>query len=118
MTRSEEELDVNKATRQTGVARLRKWVETENVQMTVPIRREKARMVTETITDANRDAALDGPEITEGEHVVTLSEEVIDVQKTVVPKERVRLETEVETENVTVDEEVRKERIEMDQDTP
>jgi len=58
---------------------------------------------------------MDGPEITEGEHEVTLSEEVVDVQKTVVPKERVRPETDVETEDVTVDEEVRKERIEVDE---
>ena len=114
MTPSEEQLDVNTTTRETGTARLRKWVETENVTMTVPIRKEKARMVTEPVTDANRDAAMGGGDITEEEHEVTLSEEVIDVQKTVVPKERVRLETDVETEEVTVDEEVRKERIEMD----
>src|SRR5215218_7814986 len=42
MTRSEEELDVTKHTKEVGRARLRKWIETENVQMTVPIRREKA----------------------------------------------------------------------------
>jgi uncharacterized protein (TIGR02271 family) len=114
MTRSEEELDVNTKSRQSGTARLRKWVETENVTMTVPIRREKARMVVEPITDANRDAALSGDDLTSEEHEVTLSEEVVDVQKTVVPKERVRLETDVETEDVTVDEEVRKERIAMD----
>ncbi len=114
MTRSEEELDVSTTSRETGKARLRKWVETEDVHMIVPVRREKAVMVTETITDANRDRATDGPDITEGEHVVTLSEEVIDVQKTVVPKERVRLDTEVETKDVDVDEQVRKERIAMD----
>jgi len=60
---------------------------------------------------------MDGPEITEGEHVVTLSEEVIDVQKRVVPLERVRLEKDVETEDVVVDEAIRKERIELDDDT-
>ncbi len=120
MTRSEEELDVNKSSRQSGTARIRKWIETENVQMTVPIRREKARLVTEPVTDANRDAAMSGGDLTTEEHEVTLSEEVVDVQKTVVPKERVRLEKDVETEDVTVDEEVRKERIEMDheQDRP
>ncbi len=117
MTRSEEELDVSTSTREVGKARLRKWVETENVQMTVPIRREKARMVTETITDANRGDAMDGPEITEGEHVVTLSEEVVDISKHVEPKERVRLETDVETDEVVVDEEIRKERIEHDDDS-
>ncbi|MEJ7723278.1 MAG: YsnF/AvaK domain-containing protein, partial [Ilumatobacteraceae bacterium] len=103
-------------TRQAGTARLRKWIETEDVQMTVPISREKARMVTEPITDANRDAATSGGDLTEEEHEVTLTEEVVDVDKRVVPKERVRLETDVETEEVTVDEQVRKERIEMDDD--
>ncbi len=118
MTRSEEELDVAKRTRQAGKARLRKWVETEDVHMTVPLRREKARVVTEPITDDNVDAALSGQDITTGEHEITLSEEVIDVDKRVVPKERVRLEKDVETEEVAVDEEVRKERIDMDDRAP
>jgi uncharacterized protein (TIGR02271 family) len=116
MTRSEEELDVSTRTQQVGKARLRKWIETENVQMTVPIRREKARLVVEPITDDNVDQALAGGDLTSEEHEVTLSEEVVDVDKHVVPKERVRLETDVETREVTVDEDVRKERIEMDND--
>lgn len=114
MTRSEEQLDVTTSTRQTGKARLRKWIETEDVHVVVPIRKEKARMVTEPITDANRDAATAGGDITEEEHEVTLNEEVIDVSKHTEAKERVRLETEVETEDVAVDEQVRKERIAMD----
>ena len=68
MTRSEEELDVTKRRTQTGRVRLHKWVETEHVQMTVPIRREKARLVTEPITDRNRDEALSGPDLREAEH--------------------------------------------------
>jgi len=116
MTRSEEELDVTKQTREAGRARLRKWIETENVQMTVPIRREKARVVVEPVTDANRDAAYAGGDLTTEEHEVTLSEEVVDVQKHVEAKERVRLETEVETDEVVVDEQVRKERIDTDLD--
>lgn len=116
MTRSEEELDVSTRTQQAGKARLRKWIETEDVHMTVPIRREKARLVVEPVTDANRDAAYAGDDLTTDEHEVTLSEEVVDVDKRVVAKERVRLETEVETDEVDVDEAVRKERIEMDTD--
>jgi uncharacterized protein (TIGR02271 family) len=116
MTRSEEELDVSTRTRAAGTVRLRKWVETEDVHMTVPVRREKARLVTEPITDENVDRALSGGDLTTEEHEVVLSEEVLDVDKRVVPKERVRLETDVETREVAVDEEVRKERIEMDQD--
>ena len=114
MTRSEEELDVTTRSQQTGTARLRKWVETENVQITVPIRREKAGMVTEPITDANRDTAMAGGDLTDDEHEVTLSDEVVDVSKHVEPRERVRLEKEVDTDEVTVDEQVRKERIAMD----
>lgn len=118
MTRSEEKLDVSTRTQPVGKARLRKWVETEDVQMTVPLRREKARLVSEPITDANRDDALAGRDLTDAEHEITLSEEVVDVSKQVVPKERVRLETDIETDEGVVDEQVRKERIEMDNDDP
>jgi uncharacterized protein (TIGR02271 family) len=116
MTRSEEELDVSKRSQAAGKARLRKWVETEDVHMTVPVRREKARLVVEPITGDNVDQALSGGDLTSEEHEVVLSEEVVDVDKRVVPKERVRLETDVEEREVAVDEEVRKERIEMDND--
>ncbi len=116
MTRSEEELDVSTRRQETGRVRLRKWVETEDVHMTVPIRREKARLVTEPITDANRGAAMAGPDLSEAQHEVVLSEEVVDVNKRVVPKERIRLETDIDTEEIPVDESVRKERIEMDHD--
>ncbi|MDQ3351197.1 MAG: YsnF/AvaK domain-containing protein, partial [Actinomycetota bacterium] len=64
----------------------------------------------------NRDAAMAGGDLTDEEHEVTLSEEVVDVSKKVEAKERVRLEKDVETSEVTVDEEVRKERIGMDDD--
>ena len=116
MTRSEEELEVSKHRTETGRVRLRKWIETENVSMTVPIRREKARLVAEPITERNIDKALSGSDLQESEHEVTLSKEEVDVTKRVVPKERVRLEKEVDTEEVPIDETIRKERIQMDQD--
>lgn len=116
MTRAEEELDVQKRTKEAGRARLRKWIETEDVNIRVPVRRERARVVTEPITDANADQAMSGDDLTTGEHEVVLSEEVVDVDKRVVPKERVRLETEAETDEVAVDETVRKERIELEDD--
>lgn len=116
MTRSEEELDVDKRTSEAGRVRLRKWIETEDVNIRVPVRRERARLVTEPITEANAEAAMSGGDLTTEEHEVVLKEEVVDVDKRVVPKERVRLETETETEEVAVDETVRKERIAMEQD--
>ena len=116
MTRSEEELEVGTERRQTGRARLRKYVETEQVQRTVPVEREQVRVEREPITDANADAALDGPEISEEEHEVTLYEEEPVVEKRTVPKERVRLDKDVVTDEETVSEEVRRERIETEGD--
>jgi len=118
MTRSEEELSVDKHVREAGRARLRKWIETENVTMTVPIRREMARVVVEPITGENIDRAMSGPDLSTEEHEVVLTEEVVEVDKRVVPKERVRLETEEVTEDVAVDETVRKERIGYEGDDP
>jgi uncharacterized protein (TIGR02271 family) len=115
MTRSEEELRVGTETRQRGRARLRKYVTTETQQVTVPVQREEVRVEREPITDANLDAATSGPELTESEHEVVLHEERPVVDKEVVPRERVRLDTETVTEERQVGEEVRKEQIEVDE---
>ena len=114
MTRSEEELRVGVQKREAGKVRLRKWVETEQVSETVPVRREEVRIEREPITDANRDAALSGGDITEEVHEMTLSEERAVVDKDVVAKERVRLDKDVVTEQEQVSGEVRKERIEVE----
>jgi uncharacterized protein (TIGR02271 family) len=116
MTRSEEELRVGTTSRETGRARLRKYVITENVTETVPVQREEVRVEREPITDANRDAALDGPAISEEEHEVVLHKEEPVVQKDVVPKERVRMDKDTVTDDETVSEEVRKERIDVEGD--
>jgi uncharacterized protein (TIGR02271 family) len=116
MTRSEEELRVGTAERERGRVRLKKWVETEDVQESVPVRREEARVEREPISDDNVDQALSGPEISEAEHEVTLREEEPVVEKRAVPKERVRLDKDVETGEEQVSEEVRKERIDVDDD--
>ena len=118
MTRSEERLQVGVQTREAGRARLRKFVVTENVTQTVPLRREEVRITREPITDANRAQSMDGPEITEAVHEVVLHAERTVVEKKAVPVERVRLGTEQVTEQVTVDETVRKEQLEVDSDIP
>jgi uncharacterized protein (TIGR02271 family) len=114
MTRSEEELRVGTAQRERGRVRLRKYVTTEQVQQTVPVQRERVRVEREPITDANRDAATSGPEISEAEHEVILREEEPVVQKRVVPKERVRLDKDTLTDEERVAEELRKEQIDVD----
>jgi len=113
MTRSEEELRVGTAQRDTGRARLRKYVVTENVTETVPVQREEVRVEREPITDANREAATSGAELSEEEHEVVLHEEQVVVDKTAVPKERVRLDKDTVTEQRSVSEQIRKEQIEQ-----
>ena len=116
MTRSEEQLRVGTETRETGRARLRKHVVTEQQNVTVPVSREEVTVEREPITDANRGAARSGPAISEEEHEVTLRAERPVVDKEAVPVERVRLGTETRTEHETVGGEVRKEQIEVDTD--
>ena len=116
MTRSEEELRVGTTRRETGRARLRKYVVTENVTQTVPVQREEVRVEREPITDANVDQATSGPELSEEEHEVTLRSEEPVVEKRVVPKERVRLDKDVETREEEVSEQVRKERVDIEGD--
>jgi uncharacterized protein (TIGR02271 family) len=114
MTRSEEELHVGTRNRERGRARLRKYVTTEQQQVTVPVQREEVRVEREPITDTNLDAATSGPDISEEEHEVTLHEETPVVEKRVVPRERVRLDTDTVTEQRQVSEELRKEQLKVD----
>ena len=116
MTRSEEQVHVGKMSEQAGRARLRKYVVTEQETHTVPVRKEKAVLETEPITDANIGDATAGPDISEEEHEVTLHEERPVVEKTATPVERVRLGKEEVASEQTVSEEVRKERIEAEGD--
>ena len=118
MTRSEEELRVGKMQRESGRARLRKYVVTEQVEQTVPVQHEEVRLEREPITDANVGDATDGPAISEEEHEVVLHEEQVVVEKRAVPKERVRLDKDTVTDEKQVSEEVRKEQIEAEGDTP
>jgi uncharacterized protein (TIGR02271 family) len=107
---------VGTQTEEVGRARLRKYVVTENVTQTVPVTREEVRVEREPITEANRDEALSGPDLSEQEHEVVLHEERPVVEKQAVPVERVRLDTDTVTDQVTVSEEVQKEELDTDLD--
>jgi len=113
ITRSEEELRVGSTEREAGRVRLKKYVVEDEVTQTVPVRREEVRIEREPITDANLGDATSGPAISEQEHEVTLHAEEVVAQKRVVPKERIRLEKDVETEQRAVNETVRKEQIDI-----
>ena len=118
MTRSEEELSVGKVRRPSELVRLRKEIVTENVTTTVPVEKEVLRVERETITDQNVGDAMRGADLSTEESEITLSEEEVVVDKKVVPKERVRLEKDVEVDQREVKESVRKEQITTEKDKP
>ncbi|WP_375388592.1 YsnF/AvaK domain-containing protein [uncultured Amnibacterium sp.] len=114
MTRSEERLRVGTQQVETDRVRLRKHVVTEQQTVTVPVSHEEVRLEREPITEANRGDALDGPDLSEEEHEVVLTEERPVVQKETVPVERVRLDTDTVTEQQRVTEDVAHEEIDVD----
>jgi uncharacterized protein (TIGR02271 family) len=111
LVRSEEQLHVGKEQVHRGTARLRKYVVTEEQNVSVPVQREQVRLETEPLT--GEDQRL-GDEISEGVTEVTLSEERPVVHTETVAKERVGLVKEVQEEQHTVSEDVRKEQIEAE----
>lgn len=114
MTRSEETMHVHVERHETGRARVRKYVTTEEQQQTIPLRHEEVRLIREPITEEDRDSAMSGPDLSEGEYVVTLHEEKPVVETRVEPKERIRLAIDERTEQHTVRGTVRKEQIKVE----
>ena len=114
ITRSEEELRIGLERRERGRVRLRKYVVTEQVTKTVPVRREVLRVEREPITEPSRRGTLPESRITEEEHEVLLYKEEPIVEKRVVPKERVRLHREIVEDQREISEELRREQIETD----
>ncbi|MFD1722500.1 YsnF/AvaK domain-containing protein [Amnibacterium endophyticum] len=114
MTISEERLHAGVERREAGRARLRKHVVTEQRTVTVPVSHEEVRLEREPITDENAERATDGPDLSDEEHEVVLTEERPVVQKETVPVERVRLGTETVTEEQQVTDDVRHEEVDVD----
>ena len=124
MTRSEEQLVVSTELWETGRARLRKFVVTEDVQITVQVRREGIRLEREPIEEADRQPVLDpdvfGPaEVFAGKDggvvfEITLHEERPVVTTEIVPVERIRLTKVVETDDQLISGAVRRERMEAE----
>ncbi len=118
MTRSEERLVVTGTEKvPTAKARLRKYVVTEEVTITVPVRKEK--VVLETVEGSapgslpvsDAEAAAYDAAAGSGTAEVIVHEEVPVVHTEVRATERVRVDTEEVVEDQLVSGEVRKERI-------
>ncbi|MGV9408278.1 PRC and DUF2382 domain-containing protein [Nocardia sp. NPDC003693] len=111
LVRSEEHLEVNKQRTETGTAKLRKYVVTEEQTITVPTTHEEVHVVREPITDADAVGAVD---FGEQETEVTLHEDQVTVTTEAVPVERVRLAVDEVQDSQTVEGTVRKERFETE----
>jgi uncharacterized protein (TIGR02271 family) len=123
MTRSEEQLRVGTERVATTRARLVKYIVTEDVQITVPIRREEIR-IEEVPLDAGEYPPEEGLVPASGTTSGGLPDEIIlhterpVVTVEVVPIERVRLRTEVVQDQETVTEQVQREQIVVDEQRP
>jgi stress response protein YsnF len=115
MTVSEEQLAVSTRSVATERVRLRKQVVTEEVTLTVTLRKERLTIEREPIGEDEVGDHVGSTDFAGGDQEIVLYEEVPVVQTVVRPVERIRLGTEVTTEQQTVGGEVRKERVELDQ---
>ena len=124
MTRSEERLVASTEVYETGRARLRKYVITEDVQITIQVRREELRLEQEAVQITGQLPVADPDVFGPGEvfggpdggtiFEVTLHEERPVVTTEIVPVQRVRLTKLVHTDEHVVSGQVRKERIDAE----
>ncbi|MEX5298260.1 PRC and DUF2382 domain-containing protein [Kocuria sp. CPCC 205292] len=112
VVRHEEQLHVGKEQRETGRARLRKYVVTDHETVDVPLEREEVRVER---TPLNGDEATTGT-IGEEDVEVSLHEERPVVAKETVGVEKVGLEKETVRDTERVDADVRKEQVDVEND--
>jgi stress response protein YsnF len=121
VVRSEEELQVGVRRRRRRL-RLRKYVVTEYLTRTIPVRREEVRLEEVTAPAEPVGEPHEQPGVqAAGEQAlveVVLHREEPVIQLRVVPAERVRLFKDVVTEQRTVTEQLRKEQVELQSEPP
>ncbi|QYC44132.1 Stress response protein YsnF [Nonomuraea coxensis DSM 45129] len=114
MTMSEEQLRIGKETVESGRVRLRKYVETETVQESVPLSHEEIVIEREPIREGEMAAGT--YEIGEDEQSMTLHEERAVIGKETRPVERVHARKQSVEHEETVSGTVRKEHLEIDEE--
>jgi uncharacterized protein (TIGR02271 family) len=114
LTRSEEQLVVDTEARPAERVRLRKRVVTEEVTVTIPLRREELVIEREPIEPGTAEAPADAQIVEADFDFVLLAEQPV-IEKRVVPVEQIRLHKEVVVEEETISDHVRKERVDVEQ---
>ena len=117
ITVSEEQLVVDTAPRASERVRLRKRVVTEEVSVTIPLRREELVIEREPIAPGDAEAPPDAQIVDADWDFVLLAEQPV-IEKRIVPVEQIRLRKEVVVEEETISDEVRKERVDVAQEPP
>jgi uncharacterized protein (TIGR02271 family) len=112
--RSEERLRAGTETVESGRVRLRKYVVTEEQQITVPVKHEEVHVTREPLSAEDARAAGGKAGIGDEEVEVILHEERPVVAKETVLVERIGLSTETVQEERQVRDTVRKEQVEID----
>jgi uncharacterized protein (TIGR02271 family) len=112
LIRAEERADAGTEARESGRARLRKYVDVEPVEQAVRVWHEEYEVERVPITPEERVNGV----IAEGELEIILHEERAVLRKEAVPVERVRLVTRKVEEDATIRDQIRKERIEVEAD--
>jgi uncharacterized protein (TIGR02271 family) len=110
LTSFEEQLRVGTEAVENGTVRLHKYVVTDQVETSVPLRHEEVRV--ERVPAEARASA--GHDFTEQSVEVKLHEERPTIAKETVPVETVRLTSETRTDQQRVTDKVRRERIEVE----
>jgi len=112
VTLSAEQLEVDRRRRPHERVTLRKEVVTEDVTITVPVRREVVRVVRTPIGE-DEDVDLSPPAAGEVRELILMEERAV-VDKRLIARERVRLEKDVVTHEEQITETVRHEEAEVD----
>lgn len=110
--RHEEQVDIGVERREGGQARMRKHVETERFDETVPLHHEELEVERRPITDPSQ--VSDNERMEEGEETFTLYEERPVVSKEEVPVEEIHVRKRDVTREEHVEGELRKERVEFE----
>ena len=112
MIRHEEQVDIGVERRESGQARMRRHVDTERFDETVPVHHEELEVEHRPITDPSQ--VTDEGDLEEGEQTFTLYEERPVVSKKNVPVEEVHVRKRDVTREEHVEGEIRKERFEFE----
>ena len=111
MTRSEERLLIGTELVESGRVRVSKFIVTQDVTLTVQLRREEVRLEWLPAGEPDAVTGTPGAVVRPEEFELVLHAEQPVIVKEIVPVERVRLATRVVTGNMVVNETLRKERI-------